>query len=192
MKQLLMLALAALMVCACGNKFNGPVADAISAEVMKGVNEPYKFRFQSLTLLDSTTFATEFARRINVYEIQLDQNAARVEKYTKQGMHQNAAKVFQEYKRGQKILGELEAMREQMGDDTLKIAYYDYSFSGVARLSKGRKKVFELGYAAVTPDNRVLSVAGDPKSIHKATGLAIPGYQELLDSFKAEGIDIEE
>ena len=185
MKKMLMIALAALTVCACAEKGpSGPVADAISAELMKGVNEPYTFQFNSLVLLDSTTFATEFARRIDVYEIQLNQNAARLEKYTKEGKRKNAEKVFQEFKRGQKVLGELEAMREMMGEDTLNIAYYDYAFSGLAKLSKGRKKVFDKGYATVTPDGRVLTVAGDPKDLHKATGLVIPGYQELLDSFK--------
>lgn len=184
---MMIVALAALSLCACAKKApEGPVADAIAAELMKDVNEPYKFVFEELTLLDSTTFATEFARRIDVYEIQLNQNAERLEKYTKEGKRKNAEKVFQEYKRGQKILGELEAMRDLMGDDTLKVAYYDYAFSGVAKLSKGRKKVFDKGYATVTPENRVLTVAGDTKSLHKATGLVIPGYQELLDSFKEE------
>lgn len=187
MKRVLLFALAALCVCACAEKGpEGPVADAISAELMKGVDEPYKFVFHELTLLDSTTFATEFARRIDVYNIQLDQNAVRLEKYTREGKRKNAEKVFQEFKRGQKILGELEAMRDLMGDDTLKVAYYDYAFSGEAKLSKGRKKVFDKGYATVTPDNRVLTVAADPQSLHKATGLVIPGYQELLDSFKEE------
>ena len=185
MKRVLIVALAALCLCACAEKGpEGPVADAISAELMKDVTEPYKFVFQELTLLDSTTFATEYARRIDVYEIQLDQNADRLEKYTREGKRKNAEKVFQEYKRGQKILGELEAMRDLMGDDTLNIAYYDYAFSGEAKLSKGRKMVFEKGYATITPDGRVLTIAADPKALHKATGLVLPGYQELLDSFK--------
>lgn len=185
MKKVFLLALAALMVCACAKKGpEGPVADAISSELMKDVNEPYQFEFHELTLLDSTDFATEFARRIDVYEIQLNQNAARLEKYTREGKRKNAEKVFQEYKRGQKILNELEAMRDLMGDDTLNVAYYDYAFSGEAKLSKGRKKVFDKGFATVTPDFRVLTVAGAQKDLHKATGLVIPGYQELLDSFK--------
>ena len=187
MKKLLIFALVALMAASCAPKGpSGPVADAVSAELMKDVNEPYTFSFSELTLIDSTTFATEFARRIDVYDKQLYQNAARLEKYTKEGKRKNAEKVFQEYKRGQKILGELEAMRDMMGEDTSNVAYYDYAFSGVAKLSKGRKKVFDKGYATVTPDGRVLTVAGDLKDLHKATGLVIPGYQELLDSFKDE------
>lgn len=187
MKKLLIVLLAALTLGACTEKGpSGPVADAISAELMKDVNEPWTFAFNSLVLVDSTTFATEYARRINVYEIQLEQNAARIEKYTRQGKRKNVEKVFSEYKRGQKILGELEAMRELMGEDTANVAYYDYAFSGTAKLPKGRKKVFDKGFATVTPDGRVLTVAGDPKDLHKATGLVLPGYQELLDSFKEE------
>ena len=185
MKRISLLAFVSLALFSCSDKGpSGPVADAISDELMKDANEPYTFVFSELNLLDSTTFATEFARRIDVYNIQLDQNAVRLEKYTREGKRKNAEKVFQEFKRGQKILGELEAMRELMGEDTSKIAYYDYSFSGVAKLSKGRKKVFDKGFATVTPDFKVLTVAGDPKDLHKATGRVIPGYNELLDSFK--------
>lgn len=193
MKRFLLLALVALTVCSCGKQVkDSPVSEAIAAELMKNINEPYKFKFHELKLVDSTNFATEFARRINVYEVQLTQNAARIEKYTKEAKYHNVEKVFQEYKRGQKILGELEAMREMMGDDTLKTAYYDYEFSGVAKLSKGRKKIFDKGFATVTPDVRVLTIAPDQASLHRATGIVIPGYQELLDSFKEPAPEAEE
>ena len=179
MKRFFVAAFAAVLLFSCSEKRpEGPVADAISSELMKDVNEEYNFVFNELTLLDSTTFATEFARRTNVYEIQLDQNVVRLEKYTREGKRKNAEKVFAEYKRGQKILSELEDMREMMG------AYYDYSFSGEARLSKGRRKIFERGYATVTPEGKVLTLASDRKDLHKATGRVIPGYNELLESLK--------
>ena len=174
-----------LILAGCGgNKVDDPVGELIADELMEGTTEPYEFVFKHLERIDSTTYATEFARRIDVYGIQIDQNIARFEKFVKEGKKKNALKASEELKRGQKILGELEAMRQLMGDDTLRVAYYDYEFSGEARLPKGRKKVFEKGYATVTPEGRVLTLAGDPKDLHKATGLVIPGYKELLESFK--------
>ncbi|MCR5710074.1 MAG: hypothetical protein K6G79_06290 [Bacteroidales bacterium] len=179
------LSAALFLIAGCGQSgVTDPVGEVIADELMQGTDEPYEFVFKHLQKIDSTTFATEFARRIDVYGIQIDQNIARFEKYVKEGKKKNALKASEELKRGQKILGELEAMRQMMGDDTLRVAYYDYEFSGEARLSKGRKKVFEKGYATVTPEGRVLTLAGDPKDLHKATGLVIPGYQALLESFK--------
>ena len=179
-------ALAFLAAGCSGSKIDDPVGDVIADGLMKDINEPYEFVFKQLEKIDSTTFATEFARRIDVYGIQVDQNIDRFEKYVREGKKKNAMKVSQELKRGQKILGELEAMRQMMGDDTLNIAYYDYRFSGEARLSGGRKKVFEEGYATVTPQGVLLTLAGSPSDLHKATGLVIPGYKELLESFKEE------
>ena len=190
MKRLFLLAAAvlALLASGCtGGKIDDPVGEVVADELMKDCNEPYEFVFKTLEKIDSTTFATEFARRIDVYGIQVDQNIVRFEKYVREGKKKNAMKVSQELKRGQKILGELEAMRQLMGDDTLRIAYYDYHFSGEARLSKGRKKVFENGYATVTPQGVLLTVSGSQADLHKATGLVIPGYKELLDSFKEDG-----
>ena len=70
-----------------------------------------------------------------------------------------------------------------MGADTLKTAYYDYSYFYSGKV--GEQKVpRKQAFATITPDGRVLTYAADRKDIHKATGLVIPGYKELLDSFK--------
>ena len=81
MKKMLLLASALLAVCACTQKQADPVADAIVAEMMKDIDQPYDIRVYDLSRLDSTSFATEFQRRIGIYDIRLDQNMTLFEKY---------------------------------------------------------------------------------------------------------------
>ncbi len=183
MKRLLVLTCAVLALAACSQKKADPVADAIATEMMKGVDQPYSLHISDLKLLDSTTFATEFQRRIGIYETRLDQNAARLEKYMQQGMKKNASLMFEALQKDTKIYNELITMKEMMGDDTLKVAYYDYSYTYSGKVGKTRVPA-QPAYATVTPDYRVLTYVSDKRDLHKATGLVIPGYKELLDSFK--------
>lgn len=183
MKKTILLALAVLAVCACGQKKTDPIADAIVAEMMKDIDQPYKIDIDHLEKLDSTSFATEFKRRISIYNIRLDQNTARMEKYIREGKSTNATRMFEALQRDTRIYNELNVIKENMADDTLKTAYYDYSFVYSGKVGKQRIPR-KLAYATITPDGRVLTYAADRKDIHKAAGLAIPGYKELLDSFK--------
>jgi len=177
---------AAALVCACTQKQPDPIAEAIAAEMTKGVDLPCDIKVENLQLLDSTTFATEFGRRIGIYDIRLDQNTARMEKYISQGMKKNASRMYEELKKDTKIYNELNAMKEMMGDDTLNVAYYDYSFTYGGKI--GDQKVpSKQAFATVTPDGRVLTYGAERSDLHKATGLVIPGYKELLDSFKDAG-----
>ena len=78
--------------------------------------------------------------------------------------------------------------KAMMADDTLKVAYYDYSFTYGGKI--GNQKVpAKQAFATVTPDGRVLTYSADRRDLHKATGLVLPGYQELLDSFKEDTKD---
>lgn len=183
MKKMLLLASALLAVCACTQKQADPVADAIVAEMMKDIDQPYDIRVFDLSRLDSTSFATEFQRRISIYDIRLDQNMTLFEKYVNEGMTTNATRKYEALKRDTKIYNELNVMKEMMGDDTLKTAYYDYAFTYKGTVG-GQKIAPKKAFATVTPDGRVLTYAADRKDLHKATGLVIPGYKELLDSFK--------
>ena len=184
MKRLFVLACLVLAVVACTQKKEmDPVSQAIVAEMMKDVDQPYDIQVTELTLLDSTIFATEFQRRIEIYDIRLDQNTARLEKYMKEGKRKNASLMFEALQKDTKIYNELNAMKEMMGDDTLKVAYYDYSFTYSGKLGDAKIPP-KQAFATVTPDGRVLTCVSDKSDMHKATGLIIPGYRELLDSFK--------
>lgn len=183
MKRYFVIALALLALASCTKKQADPVADAIVAEMMKDVDQPYQLQITDLKLLDSTTFATEFQRRIGIYNTRLDQNTARLEKYMKQGMKKNASLMFESLQKDTKIYNELITMKEMMGDDTLNVAYYDYSYTYSGKVGKTRIPA-QQAFATVTPDYRVLTCVSDQRDMHKATGLVIPGYKELLDSFK--------
>lgn len=185
MKRILLGILALLALASCAQKPADPVAEAIVTEMMKDVDQPYKLKISDLQLLDSTIFATEFNRRIEIYGIRLDQNTARLEKYMKQGMKKNASLMFEALQKDTKIYNELIAMKEMMGDDTLNVAYYDYAYTYSGKVGDTRIPA-KQAFATVTPDYRVLTYAADRSDIHKATGLVIPGYKELLDSFKEE------
>jgi hypothetical protein len=183
MKRYFVIALALLALASCTKKQADPVADAIVAEMMKDVDQPYQLQITDLKLLDSTTFSTEFQRRIGIYNTRLDQNTARLEKYMKQGMKKNASLMFESLQKDTKIYNELITMKEMMGDDTLNVAYYDYSYTYSGKVGKTRIPA-QQAFATVTPDYRVLTCVSDQRDMHKATGLVIPGYKELLDSFK--------
>lgn len=185
MKRLTLILCAALAVCACTQKEPDPVAEAIAAELTKDIDQPFDISVHNLQLLDSTTFATEFQRRISIYDIRLQQNTERLEKYIRQGMKKNATLMYDELKKDTKIYNELIGLKEMMGEDTLKIAYYDYSFTYGGKVGSS-KLSDKQAWATVTPECKVLTCVSDQRDLHKATGLVIPGYKELLDSFKEE------
>ena len=188
MKRLTLLLILARTVCACTQKEPDPVADAIVAEMTKDIDQPFDISVHNLQVLDSTTFATEFQRRIGIYDIRLNQNTERLEKYIRQGMKKNATLMYEELKKDTKIYNELLGLKEMMGEDTLKVAYYDYSFTYGGKVGNS-KLPDRQAFATVTPEGKVLTYAADRRDIHKATGLVIPGYKELLDSFKEETQD---
>ena len=177
--------LLAVLVAACTPKEVDPVSQALIDALTKDVQGPCSIKIDNLRLLDSTTFATEFQRRIGIYDLRLNQNTERMEKYLREGKKKNATKMFEELKHDTKVYNELMGMKEMMADDTLNTAYYDYSFTYGGKV--GDKKLpSREAWATVTPDGRVITLVSDEKDLHKDSGLVIPGYQELLDSFKQE------
>lgn len=183
MKKILLFAGLFLLAAACTPKQPDPVAEAIVEAMTRDIDQPCKITVSNLEKLDSTSFAVEFQRRISIYDIRIDQNTARLEKYIREGKKNNATKMFNDLQRDTKIFNELNGMKEMMADDTLKTAYYDYSFTYGGKV--GNQKIpSKKAYATVTPDGRVITYGADLKDIHKASGLAIPGYKELLESFK--------
>ena len=183
MKKPFLLAGCLLALASCAPNQPDPLSAAIIEALTRDIDQPCTISVNDLQQLDSTTFATEFRRRISIYEIRLDQNTARLEKYIKEGKTTNATKVFGELQRDTKIYNELLGLREMMAEDTLGTAYYDYTFVYQGKVGD-RRIPAKRAYCTITPDGRVLTYGSDRKDIHKATGLAIPGYQALLDSFK--------
>lgn len=181
MKKILLAAIAAALLCSCTEKALTPVQEAVRNEAVKTLTGDVSFRYTVFQLLDSTTFATEIDRRINVFDTKISQNLKYLEKYMNEGKRKNSQAKFTEIQKDKRILNELIALKEQMGEDLESVAYYDYTFSGEAKVD-GKKVLFDKCFVTVTPDNRVLTMANNAEDIHKGTGVVIPGYQELLDS----------
>lgn len=181
MKKILFAAVAAALLCSCAQQTLTPVQEAVKNEAVKTLTGDVSFKYTDFQLLDSTTFATEIDRRIDVFNTKISQNLKYLEKYMNEGKRKNAQAKFAEIQKDKRILGELMAIKEQMGEDAEAVAYYDYSFSGEAK-ADGKKILFENCFVTVTPDNKVLTMANSCEDIHKGTGVVIPGYRELLDS----------
>lgn len=185
--QFVLSALALLPACSCARKAADPIAEAIVAAMMQDIDQTCEIVVENLQKLDSTTFATEFQRRIGIYDLRLNQNTARMEKFIREGKSANAPRMFQTLQRDTRIYNELNAMKESMGADTLNTAYYDYSYTYSGKVGDRRIRT-KTAYATITPGGRVLTFSAERKDLHKASGLVIPGYRELLDSVK-EGAD---
>lgn len=179
MKRLcLLLALAA--VTACGGKYDSdPVAQALTAHILASAPEGCKLMITDLRKVDSTTYATEFDRREEVFNRQIAKNEELYSRYVTGGQMKNAAAKLQAMQNGSRIRAGLDSLRKFMEADLPQTAYYDYRFSG--HLTRGRQSVdYNDWWFILTPEGEVLAVVADRKDLHKSGGLAIPGYRELL------------
>lgn len=186
MKRTLALLLAALALTACGSKFDkDPVAQALTAHILASAPQGCQFTLTDLQKVDSTTFATEFERREEVFKRQIEKNEELYVRYKTDGQPKNASLKLQAMKNGVRILMGIDSLRKAMGADLSQTAYYDYRFSG--HLTKGRQSVdYDEWWFTLTPAGEVLVVVSDPKDLHKSGGMAIPGYRELL---KGESVE---
>ena len=181
---LLLLALAA--VTACGGKYdNDPVAQALTAHILSSAPQGCRFTLTDLQKVDSTTYATEFDRREEVFKRQIAKNEELYVRHKTDGQPKNAALKLQAMKNGVRILMGLDSLRKEMEAVISQTAYYDYRFSG--HLTKGRQSAdYSDWWFTITPAGEVLVVVADPKDLHKSGGMAIPGYRELL---KGESVE---
>ena len=181
MKRTILLLTAALVLTACGGgKFAGdPVAEALTSHILSLYPEGYQFQLTDLQKVDSTTYATEFDRREDIFKRQVTKNEELYVRFRTDGQPKNAQLKLQAMKNGVRILMGLDSLRRTMEADLEKTAYYDYRFSG--HLTKGRQSLdYDGWWFTITPAGEVLVVVRDQKDLHKSGGLAIPGYRELL------------
>lgn len=180
--RLMFLAAALCAASACTPSQSDPWADAIGVAVRADTKLP--IHVETAVRTDSTTFTTEFHRRTGIYELRIRQNKGRREKYLDEKMPTNARRMEDAIAKDRMILAGLDSLKQRMGGDTARIAYYDYVFEYCTADDKGRKTVPKKAYATVTPDRRVLTWSPNRRDIHKTTGLVIPGYRKLLDDLK--------
>ncbi len=172
---------AALFLSACGG--GKPVLSetqqAVVAALSEDMDGEMDFQFESFEKIDSTTFATEVDRRIEAFTTVLLQNYRLYNNYVAAKKNKNALKKQQSIELDTEMLKLLQEYRESLGSDTLKIAYYDYRFSGQGK-ENGVTHIYKETYAAITPEGQVIAVSSSLKNLHTATGKVIPGYAALL------------
>lgn len=179
---MLAVAVTMFLVACSGPVPPDPVAEAIGRVVRSETKIPV--HIESATKVDSTTVAKELSRRRGIYELKIYQDSNFRQKYISQGMIVNARRKMASIEKARRIISGLDSIRSRLGADTSRIAYYDYEFEFCTADDKGNKTKPKKAYATVTPERRVLTWSQDRRDIHKASGLAIPGYRELLDKLK--------
>ncbi len=160
---------------------------AIEKEITESLDGHQKCSVIELEKLDSTMFITEFDRRIKVFETRIEQNKKFHDDYYRRGLKQNAAIKYDEIYRDYEILDTLQIIKERMGDSLYMVAYYDYRVKAevkmggiVRRIVRRKSQILDNLYFAITPDNKVLSMSTDRKTLHYTTGFAIPGYSGII------------
>ena len=170
---------ALLSSCGRGKPVLNETQNAIVQALAEDMEGDLDFRFDSFEKIDSTAMGTEVDRRIDAFTTVLLQNYRLYNGYVAANKNKNAAKKQESIELDTKMLRLLQEYKQELGADTLKVAYYDYKFSGEG-MNDGVKHIYKETYAAVTPDNRVIAVSSSLKNLHSATGKVIPGYSELL------------
>ena len=180
MKRFFLFLFAAMTLTACGSKFAGdPAAEALQAYMIAHSPEGCSFTLTDLQKVDSTEIATELDRRCEVFALRAAKNEELYVRYHTDGHPKNAELKRLAMKKDQRVLSDLAALRDSLGEDIHKIAYYDYRFSG--HLTKGRQSVdYKDAWFTLTPAGEVLVVVTDKRDLHKTGGLAIPGYREII------------
>lgn len=154
-----------LMAASCTPKEKPAAQLSLEQYVATLMGGEVKVAIGNLTQIDSSTFADEFARREDLFQLAVTQN----EKF---GKADAAAKDRQ-------ILKDLAALKESMADSVNAVAFRDYSFSLSASNQDSKMEYAEV-FAAITPSGDVLCLTKDRKDLHKSTGKAIPGYMEII------------
>ncbi len=168
------------MLCSCAQKGpQSPVEAALEAAAIEKLGEPGKFELFSLEKVDSSTFRDEFEKRTYVFNLRIEKNEEMMLNYQSQGKPRNAAAKREAVEKDRAILQRLEAKRQEMADRLDEIAFYDYRFSGCAS-AKGKVLNFKDAYFTITPANGILTMSTDKDKVHRATGMVIPGYYEIL------------
>lgn len=171
----------AALLGSCGG--GKPVLSDTQKAVVAALSEDFEgemdFQFDTFEKIDSTAMGTEVDRRIEAFTQVLLQNYRLYNGYVAANKNKNAAKKQKSIELDTDMLKLLQEYKAALGDDSLKVAYYDYKFSGRG-VENGVTHIYKETYAAITPEGEVVAVSSSLKNLHTATGKVIPGYSALL------------
>lgn len=181
LKRALFVTLAVVIAASCSTKgTDDPVKNAILEKVQAQTGKGTKLTFDNIQLIDSCTFAGEIDNRIHGFEIKAQQDSLFQVKYHGMGQFKKSQEKINALSRDRKYISTLEGIRESLGDKAKDIAYYDYVFTARGKTADGAQVMMKEYYLCITPDGKVLSMVDDKKTLHKGTGVVIPGYSEMF------------
>lgn len=179
-KAMIVMAAAMTLLCGCARE-KDPMCELVSNYLSEKAGEPLKVKFYTMEKADSTSYRTEFERRIHVFEVRIRENTKKYDTFVRENKQKNAALKYQSVILDRERIGWLrDAFNRMEANDSLDItAYYDYHFSGHA---SGATTVGEYDdvWFSVTTDGRIMKMSQDRSDIHKPGGSVIPGYSEML------------
>lgn len=182
MKKYLYAVAALFLALSCtpsAEEFN-PVKDAINAKLATMVKGDIdKIMYESLTLVDSTTYAQELAYRRGLMQERIDRNEAIRQQYKSAGKLTAAASRRKAINKDRKILSGLDRIGERIAEISDSTAYYTYRFS-VAITSGGSVLACKDYYATITPEYDILNLTGDKSKCRFGAGSVLPGYDKVV------------
>lgn len=179
-KNLVSVALACALA-ACGGKQASPVEAAITEKVSAQLGELKSIYFESLELVDSTTFGEELARRRNVLDIRYKQNLKLAKDYEAAGKVRNELKKREDAANDLKHLEGLAELERRITEhDSLGVTEaYIYKFCAKANTDAGWTDIKDM-FIAITPSYEIVGMDYKKEGVLKGTGRLIPGYQDLF------------
>lgn len=187
MKKFATLIAAALLAAACATapEFD-PVKEAINAklsEMVKG--EITSIAYESLILVDSTTFGSELNYRKGLMEERINRNEELRLQYKAEHKVANVTAKKKAIAKDQKILKGLEKIGDRLGDQADSIAYYTYRFT--AAITSGDSILACKDYrVTITPDLEIINMTGDKNKVRFGAGSVLPGYDALVKESEEE------
>lgn len=171
--------------CATAPEFD-PVKDAINiklAEIVKG--EISSIAYESLVLVDSTTYGAELAYRKGLMEERIERNEQLRQQYKAEHKTASVTAKKKAIAKDQKILKGLERIGEKLGDKADSTAYYTYCFT--AAITSGDSILACKDYrVTITPALEILNLTGDKKKVRFGAGSVLPGYEQLVKESEEE------
>lgn len=188
MKKILIVALA-IISTACASSHKDPVEAAIEARIAENMGAPAikMTYYQHPVKIDSTTLGTEIDRRRKLFEKKIEVESVQLIRLLGEGRRKNAEIRQESIRKSYEFIEKIDSLKMSLNARLDDVAYYDYSFSGLAKADGQKDNEMKNAFFSITPSMIVLALTNDKSDLHKAGGWAIPGYYEILN-----GLDLKE
>ena len=174
------IAVAVVMLAACGGAEKDPVRAAVMDKIMEENPSLVKFDFNTVEQVKDVTLAEELSRRESLFRTQEKTYGKKAAEYAKKQMKNNAAKNESKRRAVSEILSRIEAYRTSHAAQLDSVVYSVYKFSGEGKTADGVKIIAEDQSVNIAPDGTVYKLQSAGGNPYKGMGIAIPGYKEEI------------